>query len=481
MDEHRVDGWRNPRPIVERVEVTGDLVLQTPTHFGSGDPDPMSNVDMVLLRDPLEGKALLPGASIAGALRNYLREVTAGFDHREGPLVTALFGGSRGDDEGAQSPLIVDDSLAEIGSIELRDGVAIDPATGTASHQAKFDVELLPAGTRFPLHFELLINDGQKETLLKSLALALGGFEGEGEISLGARKRRGFGRCCVRQWTVNRYDLTKPHGLVAWLNRQPTGKDPVSSIAEALQVDVDQVEDARRCFAIDTTFSLEGSMLIRSGFGESDTGPDVVHLHSGQSDGSRKPIVAGTSLAGVLRHRALRIANTLRPDKGEDLVHHVFGGHIDGHLAASRVTVREAVVEASESLVQNRIKIDRFTGGAFETALFEEQPIFGDGRSRLTVHLELRNPEKHEIGLMLLLLKDLWTGDLPVGGESSVGRGRLSGIEAALTLTADDGLSRWKIEQVGQRLVVDQTPPEPAKPLQEYVDALCKTTWEVQG
>ena len=39
-----------------------------------------------------------------------------------------------------------------------------------------------------------------------------------------------------------------------------------------------------------------------------------------------------------------------------------------------------------------------------------------------------------EIGLLLLVLKDLWTGDLPIGGESSVGRGRLRGKEATLSL-----------------------------------------------
>ncbi len=34
--------------------------------------------------------------------------------------------------------------------------------------------------------------------------------------------------------------------------------------------------------------------------------------------------------------------------------------------------------------------------------------------------------------MLLLLLKDLWTGDLPLGGEISVGRGRLRGKSAHL-------------------------------------------------
>jgi CRISPR/Cas system CSM-associated protein Csm3 (group 7 of RAMP superfamily) len=78
-------------------------------------------------------------------------------------------------------------------------------------------------------------------------------------------------------------------------------------------------------------------------------------------------------------------------------------------------------------LVQNRVSIDRFTGGTRDGALFNEQPLFGDAQSVVTVDLQLEEPKEHEIGLLLLLLKDLWTGDLPLGGEISVGRGRLQG------------------------------------------------------
>src|SRR5438552_7411936 len=66
------------RKIVRRIVVEGDLVLQTPAHFGNGDGNDL--VDMPLLTDPLEDKIpLLTGASIAGALRGYLHEREHGF------------------------------------------------------------------------------------------------------------------------------------------------------------------------------------------------------------------------------------------------------------------------------------------------------------------------------------------------------------------------------------------------------------------
>ncbi len=82
--------------------------------------------------------------------------------------------------------------------------------------------------------------------------------------------------------------------------------------------------------------------------------------------------------------------------------------------------------------VQNRVSIDRFTGGTRDGALFNEQPLFGGAQSLVTVDLQLENPQEYEIGLLLLLLKDLWTGDLPLGGEISVGRGRLRGKNCQL-------------------------------------------------
>ncbi len=65
---------RAAREITGRTLITGRLVLETPAHFGNGDI--VGVTDMPLLCDPRDGVTpLLTGASIAGALRSYLREV----------------------------------------------------------------------------------------------------------------------------------------------------------------------------------------------------------------------------------------------------------------------------------------------------------------------------------------------------------------------------------------------------------------------
>lgn len=478
----RISTWyeQKTRHIRQRIIVEGDLVLQTPAHFGNGDGDEVT--DMPLLLDPYDNQSpLLTGASLAGALRGYLRErqFSYGTKAKDNAASILLFGGSKTTDDGEQSPLIVADSLGQSSGTVIRAGVRLDGKTRTAIDKALFDVQLWQAGTTFPLRFELLIGAKDDEAALKqALATTLDGLS-NGRITLGARKRRGYGAVKVEKWRVRAYDLTQPAQLCNWLqngNNTLPSETAVTNLKQALAV-TDLLPDKRQQFHMQATFALQGSLLIRSGEGRDDTGPDMVHLHARQPDGSMKPILSGTSLAGALRARARRIVNTINDgNEADKLIIALFGGEYQdkdqdqARLRASRLTVKETAVKNGRSdLVQNRVSIDRFTGGARETALFDQQPVFAKDETVVTVDLHLQNPEKHDVGLLLLLLKDLWTEDLPLGGESSVGRGRLQGRCAELVYQNGERQT-WTITAVAShKLSFDQGDPEK---LQPFVDAL---------
>jgi CRISPR/Cas system CSM-associated protein Csm3 (group 7 of RAMP superfamily) len=450
------------RRIVRRIVVEGDLVLQTPAHFGNGDGDNL--IDMPLLTDPLDGKTpLLTGASIAGALRSYLRERELGFRENERAENTdtdrprwasiLLFGGHKSDDEGEQSPLIVEDAHGKDATIELRDGVRLAGDSRTSAEDALFTIEMWEAGTTFPLRFELVVRQRDDASPLKpALATALAGFS-NGSITIGARKRRGYGQVSVTGWRIKEYDLTDIAQLLDWIE---SGANPLSvptspDIVQASGV-AELITDRRRAFRLKAEFLLDGSLLIRSGSGpdiEQASAdeveiqrPDTVHLHSRRPASSpggkrkRRPVLSGTSLNGALRARAFKIARLIAPstESGEkaarELIDDMFGADMDivKKPVGSRMHVYEHEVSGVENMsVQNRVSIDRFTGGTRDGALFNEQPLFGGTQSVVTVDLQLEKPQEYEIGLLLLLLKDLWTGDLPLGGEISVGRGRLRG------------------------------------------------------
>ena len=455
--------WENSREVTERIYITGQLLLETPAHFGNGDTEAVTDIPLML--DALDGKTpLLTGTSIAGALRNYLRELELGYgmaERKTGALMAEkLFGHLWKKNEekidSVLSWLMVDDALGELPAaktpIELRDGVAIDPRTRTVlldknKKGQKYDVELLAAGTAFHLHFELWLN-ARNSGLLEALALALEGFE-NGKIGLGLRKNRGFGQCRVTRWCVKRYKMNNPDGVLGWLEHQDAEDGAFQPNIKTLLGVTKQQEHKGEKFVLDVRFKLRSSLHIRSHTGEL-AGPDSVHLRSIRNN-ETKPVLSGTSLAGVIRGRALRIAKTMKEKIAADFIDNMFGKAANDASTGSRVVTYETEIENGiDDLVQSRIKIDRFTGGAFPNALFSEQPLFAKTASetRLHIKLELRKtPEVKnfdaEIGLLLLVLKDLWTGDLALGGESSIGRGRLQGLEATLTL----GKTTWKITQ----------------------------------
>jgi CRISPR/Cas system CSM-associated protein Csm3 (group 7 of RAMP superfamily) len=515
------------RHIIKRIIVRGNLILDTPTCLGSGDID--SPLDLALLRDSISNHALLTGSSITGALRNYLHEYDRGYNVREyrNELATKLFGDlfAYEDEKNLsekeklklrekdnQSLLIINDAVSKAPiQAELRDGVKIDSLTRTAENKAKYDLELLKAGTEFNLSFELLIDkDTDEDTLKKALAVALRGLQAtegskNGEISIGTKKRRGFGRCHVKEWQVWEFDMTNPNQRLQWLTldrdwaQSYTKLSNISeSIETALKVQL-YPKYKRDRLTIEATFILASPLLIRSVQVSTDKAPDVVHLKS-RRDEELKPILSGTALTGALRHRAEKIINTLTQGKKqlltEQIVNEIFGFVKDKNqklestnneqkkkAKASRLTVDESIIEGAtkdNDLVQNRIAIDRLTGGALHGALFNEQPIFGSENTKLEIKLELRQPEDSEIGLLLLLLKDLWTGDLPVGGTSSIGRGRLQGKEAIIIWQHEDKPKHWKIQlknnqlHIEDKLNLNNSQEEVQKELNNLVSQLLK-------
>jgi CRISPR/Cas system CSM-associated protein Csm3 (group 7 of RAMP superfamily) len=248
-------------------------------------------------------------------------------------------------------------------------------------------------------------------------------------------------------WLARRYDLSNPDGWLAWVLTehetpvlanpdQPCIRNAIDAAAPDHLESLALLADARSNIAIDLDLEVVHDILVRSP-GTDPGGPDVSHLHSGGV-----AVLPGTSLAGVMRAQALRIARLVRDGKNdsERWVDRLFGPRFEGQRPrqgfkphASRLRVREATIAGSQSQRQTRVAIDRFTQGAVDTALFNEQTEMG---GRATVRVELRNPEPGELGLILLVVKDLLDGRVPVGGTSSVGRGVLCG---SATIEIHDG------------------------------------------
>ncbi len=452
--------------IQERYYAKGAWIADSALHLGGESSPENDSVDLTLHRDK-EGGFLIPGASLAGAARSYLLEgslTRAAFldDEITLPLVEALFGGDY-----ASLLTIPDAKLTEFEKVLVRDGVAIDSSNGLAKDEAKYNFEILPAGSGFEIEIQLALSKEEEwpvpqADLLAGFRAILEGFQ-SGEIRLGAKTRRGLGGGKVAKWTIHRLDMQpnqRTH-IAAWLRRTPEMGTEVP--LEDLPMPAAWTPRARRGLHVKLKCRLAGSILLRTA-GPKANGPDMVHLTEG--DVCRIP---GTAIAGALRGRAWRVVKTLQPGfqgHREDPVSRLFGPSIprgqQGHRASDLYASDVVLPGGLDHLhVQGRVAIDRFTGGALEAHLFDQAAYWPSKQDApFDVEFWLADPNDAEAALLLHVVRDLCLEDLPLGGESGTGRG---------FLRAEGGHVDWD----GKRLLTIGV-NGPAKPSEEGLKTLLR-------
>lgn len=462
-----MDRDRDRRDIRARWTVTAKLTMTTASQIGSQEGD-HSDTTFGLDRS---GVPVLHGTNLAGALRSALNDRRTGYRSRptsDRDEAWQLFGAMKEH----ESLAIVFDSVATAPvQSSIRDGVAIDPDKRTAEDRLKFDREVALPGIVFPVRVDVVITHGADEAaVMADLADALDALT-EGKytgIRLGARKTRGLGQCAASEFRAIRYVLgANPDGWKQYAGsdrKDPTAKQPAFDSARAAINSILPLPDPgpdKRSEAVFTfDIRVRGSLIIRSP-GTKAADPDAVHL---SENGCH--LLSGTSLAGALRAHAARIARTLGTMDllagGDDpIIQSLFGPSPTevkegASPQASRVVVQETALEEARAHRHMRVKIDRFTGGAVDTALFEETPTL---KGKGTFLVRIINPTDAEIGLMALVARDVAAGQVPFGGEAATGRGT---VTAAVKLTAN-----------GETLDIP-TPKAPgdADKLAPYVNAL---------
>jgi len=361
-----------------------------------------------------------------------------------------------------------DDKNKQIPITEIRDGIRMDSAKGTVAKGAKFDYELLTPGAKFSLTMifrvepirqnseKTLSNYDQALTIASDIARVI-----ENGFDLGSKSAIGFGKI---KGDTNLYELdfNDKYQFVQWIQNDLI-KNPIKKVSDSfLLSDIG-------LFEIEATFSIKNSLIIRS-YSKDPKAPDSTHLKSGG-----KNILSGASIKGALRGRAERILNTIQTDEKitKTILAGLFGDvekeadgvtvKPDGYTVPSRVFVDEIPIEEVREEIQTRIQIDRFTGGTVDGALIEEVPLFPiDKKEHIkNFRIKVNDAQPSDKGLMLLLLKDLWTEDLPIGGEKSIGRGVLTGVKATIT----DNQETFHLQE-------DLKVPARVEKLQTYVTAL---------
>ena len=504
----------NDARMKETILIDGSLKLLSPLLVGDGEKQ-SELIDMLALQNR-EGKAYIPGTSIAGVLRHtmgsYLDcyevlkkilmlsekqqsddeekekeketeneqlaldkevktlEIESKDYYLEGEntlkqiLKDTLFGSIQESDSN-QSALRFFDVVLDNATITQRDGVSLAYGARVAKETALYNYEAIDRGATGNFQMECILREGHVRVVLETLknsvefrkcnksdsisiqwderhALALLEFAVQqlidilySGLAVGKFTTKGFGKVQVLDCKSTWYRLKTNDSIRHWLFRGPS------------TCKYDKVDTASTITPKDETLVMKLSANIASSLLVRTQG-DNPSMDSTMLTSRGDYVIPGSSVKGVIRHHARYILEQMGlwevwcpSDANETRFEELFGSaNKEADLIKSRVSVNEVYIKKDSKHIvakpQTRNRIDRFTGGTIDSALFTEEPIWQVGDSEdgiVSIELCVKDCKPEEVGLFVILFRDIWMGKLTFGGETSVGRGRIFGVKGSIT------------------------------------------------
>lgn len=421
--------------ILKRKVLYVQVRFRSPLNVSSGESE---WTDSDVLRDA-KGEAFVTGSSLAGAMRAYLKK------EKNEPCLMGFAGRDRnGVDTGKMSALFISDLTFDEQTVAgVRDGVALNEQK-TAVSESKYDMEILEAGSKAHFFLELTVREQDDEQEMEQEIGKIFCGINQGEICLGSKKTRGFGKFQVlsvaeKTYTKDNYtEYAYAYKMETWENSK-----------DQLEAWVQRADWKPSMVHVEVPLRMKGGISIRQ-YAAKKGEPDYMHLTD-----HGVPVIPGSSLTGAIRHRMEVILGELKeagvdlPRNSKNIIRTTFG-YVDGDQAcASNVIVHETEIEDAKPLTMVRTGVSRFESAVKAGALYKEK-TYVDGT--LNIRIDVRkgnNPqdEKWILGMMLLALKDLQNGLLAVGGQTAIGRGIFT-ANGPITIDGQQGMEDQLIAEV---------------------------------
>ena len=445
---------KNPYRFLARIIIEA----KTPLNIGSGNKSIKS--DSLVLRD-INGLPFIPGTTIAGLLRHTLgndEDKYMGSQQMGSPLI--ITGAKMLDCDGAVLDGILPQEklnskfLVNFRQLPIRQHAKIGHRGATVKG-GKFDEEVVLKGTRFCFEMEML-SDKDDDAKFMELLDTLN----SDTFRIGSGSRSGFGEIEVvdSQCQYKKIDLDNPEQRMWYLKKS-------SSLSEEWQ-DAETIELKKPSATGWTTYIVQLNpvdfMLFGSGFGNDKADmtfvrESFVDWSSGNAQVKYREqviLIPASSVKGALSHRLAFHYNRIKGvfadklaegekiedfvGKNNEAVKAVFGSEgdkdDDGKIQNKKrgnVLMSDIIQESSaSSKILNHVSIDRFTGGAIDGALFNEETLYAKGQS-FELKLLVNNgafDDKDVKTAFEITLQDLCSGMLPLGGGVNRGNGCFEGI-----------------------------------------------------
>ena len=432
------------------------IEAKTPLNIGSGNKGIKS--DSLVLRD-INGLPFIPGTTIAGLLRHTLgndADKYMGSQEIGSPLIVTEAKMLDGDgivldgilsQDKLHSPFLVN-----FRQLPIRQHAKIGDRGATVKG-GKFDEEIVLKGTRFCFEMEML-SDKDEDTKFKDILNTLN----SDTFRIGSGSRSGFGEIEVvgSQCQYKKINLENSEQK-EWYLKKSSSLSEKWQDAETIKLETTKTKGW-------TTYEIQLNpidfMLFGSGFGNDKA--DMTFVRESFVDWSTTPamvkdheqviLIPASSVKGALSHRLAFHYNKLKkifadalPEgkkiddfigKNNEAVQAVFGSKgdsVEGKITnkmRGNVLMSDIIKEATvSSKILNHVSIDRFTGGAIDGALFNEETLYAKGQS-FNLKLIVNNDAFKDKDVQTAFessLRDLCSGMLPLGGGVNRGNGCFEG------------------------------------------------------
>lgn len=445
------------------------IEAQTPLLISNGNTSLTS--DSIILKD-WNGMPYILGTTITGVLRHLLEDSLKVTDKNDATWHN-IFGYEEEDTkEGngsrikiSNACMILDkDKVSEVNNIDIEPTVRQKFSNLPIRQHVKlnnravkidgglFNNEVVFKGSRFIFEIELKGNEVDKEkwnTIIKTINNSV--------FRIGGGTRNGYGKIVVISIQEKIFNLGIPNDFNEYLAYNP-------SLSSVIDWNFNVAKNENNC----TEYVLKlipDSLFFHFGGPVGDDEVDnkplieeiVVYNEAGNMNFAMNPetVIPATSIKGAISHRTCfhynrlieKWADLLNPfdtkarniqielltGKNNEAVYELFGAESGtetkafaqrGNVIIDDVFISENQIDNDK--IFNHVAIDRFTGGALDSALFSEKVTYkSDG-------IELKIVLTKEFGGQILgafeeALKDICKGLLPLGGMTTKGHGIFTG------------------------------------------------------
>ena len=385
---------------------------KTPLIIGTGE----DGIEGIYKQD---GLPVIPGTSLGGAYRDFIKK-----SYRR--VYRKLY---KEDNEEKQEKLPIlfhdieleDKDIRSENLYSYRNRVEIDNVYNTAKDKSLVTEYQVNIGNDFGGTVELkdVSDDLAKSELRDSVEEFIAKLV-QGKIGIGKNSSLGFGKFNSTQQYVfkkKEFDFSKKEEFDSYLEYNPK---------EELKLG-EEVVDYKGKRVINDSIEIIFSGKCEDGLfigGKSERKDEKKIGISFNENGISK--IPASTIKGFFRANVEKILSTLNISKKAEIAKIMFGSEDKkGVLYFEDVELLDG-----KKIEQNRIKIDRFTGGVFTGGNFNKEIITSD---KVEIKVSMKKTNETEdgrtISLIAVVMRELGYGNLAIGYGKNVGYGKIVGEE----------------------------------------------------